>query len=117
MLKCQDAYDNVISGPKVTFRQEYLTVESICSFKIERKLCYKIFKHYSGDGHFANMGRPWMIGILFFIAVHENQNWLRVDVLEKMRAGKSFSLTSCSYEEALSLLKVPSELRHLRTLD
>ena len=118
MLKCEDAYDNIVSGPKITFRQGYLTVESICNrFKISPKLFYTIFENFSGDGPFTNKGRPWMIGILFFIAVYENQNWLRVDVLEKMRPGKSFSLTSCSYEEALRLLKVHQELIPLRILD
>ena len=34
-----------------------------------------------------------------------------------MRTLQSFSLASCSYEEALSLLKLPSDLGHLRTLD
>ena len=38
-------------------------------------------------------------------------------MLHEMRKNKSFSLDRCSYDDALQLLLLPSELKHLRTLD
>ena len=118
MLTCKDAYDTVVSDPKITFKHGYLIVETICKrFNITPKLFWLVFKNFSGDGPFTNRGRPWMIGILFYIAVHDKQNWLKADVLEKMRRDHSFTFGSCSYEEAVDLLKMPSDLHNLRTLD
>ena len=38
MLKLKNAYANIVSDPKITFKQVYFTVESICTrFKVSTK--------------------------------------------------------------------------------
>ena len=118
MLSARDAYETIVTQPKVTFKQAYNAVKRICNrFNISVKQFWSVFKNFSGDGPFTNKGKPWIYGILFFIAVREKRNWLRTDTLEEMRKRERFSYDGCTYADALKLLKLPSEITHFRTLD
>ena len=119
MLLCKDAYETVIYDPKVTFRQGYLVVKTICQrFNMKVKRFWAVFKNFTGDGPFTYKGKPWMFGILFNIASHEYKHWLRPNILQVLKKDPSFSFDSCSYKNALKLLIFSdSDLRHYRTLD
>ena len=118
MLQCKDAYEKVSSDPKITFKQGQIVVKSICDrFNLSPKQFWLTFKNFSGDAPFTSRGKPFVIGILFFIATHLKQNWLDLEVLKKMKTNINFSLKSCSYEDALKLLILPAPLNHLRSLD
>ena len=45
---------------------------------------------FRGVGLFINKKRPWMIDILFYIVIHDPQNWVKVDVLKKLGTDHSF---------------------------
>ena len=71
MIACKDAYHNVISGPRITFTQGYLAIKNLCyRLNITANQFWLLFKKFTGDGPFTNRGKPWMIGILFYIATH-----------------------------------------------
>ena len=92
MLECKDAYEKVFSGSKITFRQGYFVVESICKrFNLTTKQFWLIFKNFTGDGPFTYRGKPFIIGMLFFIAIHEKQNWLDTGLNELEKRFKLFT--------------------------
>ena len=117
-LTCKDAYEKVVSAPSITFKQGYLTVDTICNrFNITATQFWTLFKNFCGDGPFTYKGKPWFVGVLFFVATHGEEIWLKNDLLLEMKQQHNFSFETCSHEDAVKLLTIPADLRHLRTLD
>ena len=81
------------------------------------KKFWPIFKNFTGDGPFTYKGKPWIYGILFYVAIHENKHWLNAYFLQEFRKDQNF-FSSCSYINALKLMPITdSGILHYRTLD
>ena len=50
MLSARDAYETIVTHPKVTFKQAYSAVKRICNrFNIAVKQFWSVFKNFSGS--------------------------------------------------------------------